>query len=74
MLLMAVYGKQREHGEAVFLKVVPPSEKWEERVVPGFRRERWDPAKIEMLRLGLNSTVPDITYSVRNVRVIRTAK
>ena len=33
-----------------------------------------DPSKIEMLRLGLNSTVPDITYSVRNVRVIRTAK
>ena len=73
MLLMAVYGKQREHGEAVFLKVVPPSEKWEERVVP-FPPGEVDPAKIEMLRLGLNSTVPDITYSVRNVRVIRTAK
>ena len=69
MLLMAVYGRQTEQGRAVYLKVPAPTERWEERVVL-FHPAEVDPAKIEQLRLGVNSNVDAITYFVRNVRVL----
>lgn len=69
MLLMAVYGRQQEQGRSVYLKVPTPTERWEERVVL-FNPAEVDPAKIEQLRLGVNSNVDEITYFVRNVRVL----
>ena len=68
MLLMTVLGKEKEHGESINLNVVAPTAQWEERIVQF--PDSLDPDRIRQLRLGLNSLVDDITYWVRNVRIL----
>ena len=69
MLVMAVMGTQREKGETVHLPVAKPSEKWEERFVT-FSEGQLDPDRIRQLRIGINSNADDITYLIRNVKVL----
>lgn len=69
MLVMAVMGTQREKGETVHLPVAKPSEKWEERFVT-FSEGQLDPDRIRQLRIGINSNADDITYLIRNIKVL----
>lgn len=69
MLVMAVAGKDREHGKSAWLPSGNPAGNWEERVVR-INPLELDPAQIEMLRIGLNPTVPEMTYWIRNVRIL----
>jgi len=68
MLVMAVTNKQKEGGSSVNLQVKKPVEQWEKRFVQlpaGF-----DPAKIEQLRIGINSLADDVTVWLRGIRII----
>ncbi|MBS1369467.1 MAG: hypothetical protein HPZ91_05860 [Lentisphaeria bacterium] len=68
MLVMAVMGEQKEGGESVNLAVAAPAEKWEERFVQF--SGGLDPDRIRQLRIGLNSNTDDITYLIRNVKIL----
>jgi hypothetical protein len=69
MLVMAVAGKEREYGESAWFPAGNPAGEWEERVVR-INPLELDPAKMKMLRIGLNPNVSDMTYWIRNVRIL----
>lgn len=68
MLLMAVFSREKEHGYAINLQVRKPSESWQNCVLP--IDKIGDPGKIEMLRIGVNSNAEEITYQIRNFKVL----
>ncbi len=68
MLLMAVEGQEKEVGNAVYLKLPAPAGKWQKHFLQ-FPKE-FSPEKTKQLRFGLNSKADEITYWVRNIRII----
>jgi hypothetical protein len=69
MLVMAVAGTQQQHGKSAWLPAGNPTEDWEERVVR-INPLELDPSKIEMLRIGLNPKVSEMTFWIRNIRIL----
>lgn len=69
MLVMATPGVERETGEAYFLKASSPSDEWETRTV-SFGQQKFDPATIRMLRFGMNTTRDEISFLLRNVKIL----
>lgn len=69
MLVMGVADKQKERGKSAWFPAGNPAAEWEERVAR-INPLELDPADIEMLRIGLNSKVSDVTYWIRNVRIL----
>lgn len=68
MLVMAVMGTQKEEGESVYLSVPNPTEQWEERFV--LFANQFDPDKVQQLRIGVNTNAAEITYLIRNIKVL----
>ena len=65
MLLMAATGG----GERdLYLRINAPSEEWTEHSVQF--PEGFEPEKVKLLRIGLNSLASDITFLIRNVRFL----
>ncbi len=72
MLIMTVMEQEQEGGVAMLLKFDDPTEEWEERFVqfpPGA-----DPTQIKQIRIGLNASINDIEWQIRNVRVFYSAE
>lgn len=65
MLLMAVTG---EDERDLHLRINAPSEEWTEHSVQF--PEGFEPEKVKLLRIGLNSLASDITFLIRNVRFL----
>ena len=65
---MAVSRTAKEKGQAVYIQVKRPSEKWEERFVQF--PASLDPGKVKTLRIGLNSRIDDITFELRDIRIV----
>lgn len=68
MLVMAVLGDEPEKGHSIYLSVDVPTENWEERVVQF--SGTIDPDPIRQLRIGINAATDDITYLIRNVKIL----
>ena len=67
-VFMAVMGREKEHGRAVFIRFPMPSAEWEERII-SFDEFVPNPENIEMIRLGVNPKSDRQSYWVRNLRV-----
>ncbi len=72
MLVMVLPVTPAGFGDRIELPFAAPSRNgvWEPRIVR-FHKEQIDPAKIGMIRIGLNSRIPGMTYRIRNFRVLR---
>ncbi len=55
--------------KSVHLNVAAPAEQWEERSV-SLLRDDLNPEQIRTLRIGLNAKDRNITYWIRNVRIV----
>ena len=52
----------------MYLSVPIPTEQWEERFV--LFANQFDPDKVQQLRIGVNTNAAEITYLIRNIKVL----
>ena len=74
MILMQVEDTMQEHGKFTSRKfTVPANDQWEQRIVK--LETNINPQQnIRMLRIGLNTSAREITYWIRNARLIHRTK
>ena len=74
MILMQVEDTMQEHGKFTSRKfTVPANDQWEQRIVT--LETNINPQQnIRMLRIGLNTSAREITYWIRNARLIHRTK
>ena len=56
-------------GQHLFLPYEKPTTGWEQRVI-FLNEDNFDPATIQEIQIGINPTVDEVTYSLRNLKLI----
>ena len=69
MLVIPVFVNAEGKRKSVHLNVDAPTEQWEKRSVSLLRGDL-NPEQIRTLRIGLNAKDRNITYWIRNVRIV----
>ncbi|HQC42106.1 MAG TPA: hypothetical protein PLV91_01380 [Verrucomicrobiota bacterium] len=56
-------------GQLLYLPYEKPTTQWEQRVI-FLNEDNFDPATIQEIQIGFNPTVDEVTYSLRNIKLI----